>query len=137
DVGYEPRDAFTPLHEDGRRFACVVAHRRAGKTVAAIAQLLDRAMRCKKPKPRFAYIAPYASQAKDVAWGYLKTYAERIPRARITESELRVDIKDARIRLYGADHPDRLRGLYLHGVVLDEFADFAPGAWSQVIRPCL
>ena len=43
----------------------------------------------------------------------------------------------ARIRLYGSDNHDRLRGIYLDGVVMDEYADMAPQAWAQVIRPAL
>ena len=41
------------------------------------------------------------------------------------------------IRLYGADNPDVLRGPYLDGVVLDEFADMKPEVWHEVIRPML
>jgi hypothetical protein len=43
----------------------------------------------------------------------------------------------ARIRLHGADNPDRLRGNYLDGVVLDEFGDMRPSIWGEVIRPML
>jgi phage terminase large subunit len=41
------------------------------------------------------------------------------------------------IRLYGADNPDALRGPYLDGVVLDEFADMKPEVWYEVVRPML
>jgi phage terminase large subunit len=52
------------------------------------------------------------------------------------ESELRVDlINGSMIRLYGADNPDALRGPYLDGVVLDEFADMKPEVWYEVVRP--
>src|SRR5690606_33813192 len=34
-------------------------------------------------------------------------------------------------------NPDSIRGLYLDGVVLDEFATMAPEAWTQVVRPTL
>lgn len=120
------------------RFGCIVAHRRAGKTVASIMDLIDAALRCEKPDPRFAYVAPYYAQAKDVAWSYVKRFAATLPRATINESELRVDLHNgARIRLYGADNYDRMRGIYLDGVVLDEFADQPKAAWSEVIRPAL
>lgn len=116
----------------------MVAHRRAGKTVASICDLIDAALRCEKPNARFAYIAPYYAQAKDVAWGYLKQYTAPIPGAQTNESELRVDLPNgSRIRLYGADNYDRMRGIYLDGVVLDESADMDPRAWSEVIRPAL
>lgn len=58
--------------------------------------------------------------------------------AQINESELRVDYHNGgQVRLYGADNADALRGIYLDGVVLDEFADMDPRVWSEVIRPAL
>lgn len=138
ELGYQYRPAFEPLHRRTERFACIVAHRRAGKTVAAIMDLIDAALRCSKPSPRFAYVAPYYAQAKDVVWSYVKQYAAPIPGVTVNESELRVDFPNgARLRLYGADNYDRLRGIYLDGVVLDEFADQPPQAWREVIRPAL
>ena len=137
-LGYQARPAFKPLHTRQQRFGCIVAHRRAGKTVASIMDLIDAALRCDKPNPRFAYIAPYYAQAKDVVWSYVKQYAGPIPGVMVNESELRVDFPNgARLRLYGADNYDRLRGIYLDGVVLDEFADQPPQAWREVIRPAL
>jgi phage terminase large subunit len=138
ETGYQAREAFAPLHMRRERFAVVVAHRRAGKTVAAINDLVDAALRCTKPDPRFAYVAPYYTQAKDVAWLYLKNYTAAIPGVKFNESELRVDLPNGgRVRLYGADNYDRMRGIYLDGVVLDEYADMHPAAWSEVIRPAL
>lgn len=138
DLGYRARDPFVPLHTRKQRFGCIVAHRRAGKTVASVLDLIDHALRCDKADGRFAYVAPYYAQAKDVVWAYVKRYAGQIPGVAINESELRVDFPNgARVRLYGADNYDRLRGLYLDGVVLDEFADQPPQAWREVIRPAL
>jgi len=134
DLGYRPRDQFVPFHKRKERWACIVAHRRAGKTVACIADLVDYALRDTSGNARYAYVAPLYAQAKDIAWSYLKEYAAKIPRASINESELRVDFPNgARIRLYGADNYDRMRGLYLDGVVLDEPADFPVNAWPTVI----
>jgi phage terminase large subunit len=54
------------------------------------------------------------------------------------ESELRVDYPGGgQVRLYGADNPDAMRGIYLDGIVLDEFADMDPRVWSEIIRPAL
>lgn len=120
------------------RWACLVAHRRAGKTVSCVADLIDAALRCQNPDPRFAYVAPFYVQAKDVAWGYLKRFTAPIDGVKFNEAELRVDLPNgARIRLYGADNYDRMRGVYLDGVVLDEYADMPPAAWTEVIRPAL
>lgn len=124
-----------PLHERKQRWGVCVAHVRAGKTVACINDLVRAAIQCKHRDPRFAYVAPYYSQAKDVAWTYLKRYTAGIPGVSVNESELRVDMPGGRrVRLYGSDNYERLAGIYLDGVVLDEFGDMDPRAWKEVIR---
>jgi hypothetical protein len=134
---YEVREQFKPLHQRKTRWFIGVAHRRAGKTVADINELIIGALKCTKPNPRFAYVAPQLNQAKDIAWVYLKEYTAFL-KPKINESELWVELPGGkRIRIYGADNPDRLRGIYLDGVVLDEFGDMDPTIWSQVIRPAL
>ena len=117
-----------------------MAHRRAGKTVACINDLVARAASCDKNNPRFAYIAPQLNQAKDIAWAYLLEYTDCFGDDRkANQSELWIELPNngARIRIYGADNPDRLRGIYLDGVVLDEFGDMDPTVWTQVVRPAL
>lgn len=57
---------------------------------------------------------------------------------KVKESELSVELfNGAKISLYGADNPDALRGIYLDGVVLDEFGDCRPALWAEVIFPTL
>jgi hypothetical protein len=114
-----------------------VAHRRAGKTVACINDLIRRAFVDAKENGRYAYIAPYHSQAKSIAWDYLLRYTADV-RTQANASELWVELLNgARIRLFGADNPDALRGLYLDGVILDEYADMRPRVWGEIIRPLL
>jgi hypothetical protein len=135
---YMAREEFMPLHRKQTRWFIGVAHRRAGKTVADINELVIGATKCRLDNPRFAYVAPQLNQAKDIAWTYLKEYTAFIPGRKVNESELWIELPGgARIRIYGADNPDRLRGIYLDGVVLDEFGDMDPTIWSQVIRPAL
>lgn len=135
---YRPRGPFVDLHNREERWAIIVAHRRAGKTVACIAELVLSALFTKKRDARFAYIAPQFNQAKDIAWIYVKQLTADIPGVQYNESELRADLPNgSRIRLYGADNPDRLRGLYLDGVVLDEFADMRTSVWGEILRPLL
>ena len=137
-TGYLARRQFVPFHARLQRWSVIVSHPRAGKTVSAINDLIDGALRCPHPAPRFAYVAPYFAQAKDVAWNYLKQFTAPIPGTTANEAELRVDMPgDRRVRLYGADNYDRMRGIYLDGVVLDEYADMDPNAWPEVIRPRL
>lgn len=139
EIEIVPRAPFREYLERTERWACIVAHRRAGKTVAVLQDTLRRAVEHKGREPRFAYIAPTYQQAKDVAWSYLKDYVAAIPGAKISESELSVTLphNGARIRLYGSDNYDRLRGLYLDGAIIDEAGDQDPRAWPEVIRPAL
>lgn len=138
-IPYTPRGAFKQFHARKHRWATMVCHRRAGKTVACINDLIKAAVTCKKVDGRFVYAAPFYAQAKDVAWNYLKRFCAPIPGVAFNESELRVDFphNGARIRLYGLDNYERMRGGYYDGVILDEYGDADPRAWSEVIRPAL
>src|SRR5260221_702405 len=76
---YTPRPQQAELHRTLKRFNVLVAHRRFGKTVFCINQLVRRAAENKRGDPRYAYVAPLLGQAKDVAWEYLKRYTAEIP----------------------------------------------------------
>ena len=139
-IPYEPRPQFEPYHDRKERWSKIVAHRRFGKTVGCINDAIRAALTNTRafPPPRYSYVAPTYTQAKDVAWSYLKHYSAPIPGIQISESELWVEYPNgARIRLYGADNYDRMRGLYNDGVTIDEPAQMDPRAWPEVIRPTL
>ena len=127
-----------PFHTRHQRFGCMVAHRRAGKTVACVNELVTRALYSKKKRPRYAYIAPQLKQAKKIAWEYLKEYTQGVAE-KTSESELYVRLKGngAEICIYGADNPDSFRGQYFDGVVLDEYGDMSPSVWGKIILPTL
>lgn len=136
-MDFDPREQFRPFHERSARWTCIVAHRRAGKTLASVADLVTRALATRNENARYAYIAPYYVQAKAIAWDYLKRLSAGVA-ARVSESELSVElVNGSRIRLYGADNPDALRGIYLDGVCLDEYGDMRPSVWGEIIRPLL
>ena len=140
EIPYSPRPLQAELHDalGKKRWAVVVMHRRAGKTVMAINHLLRDAILCTKNNPRFFYIAPTYRQAKQIAFDYLKTFAGKIPMVRFHETELRCDLPNgARIQLLGSENPASLRGIYCDGVVLDEMADMPESLFPEVIRPAL
>ena len=94
--------------------------------------------------PRYAYVAPFRNQAKNIAWNYLKYYTHVIPGIKVNEADLYVELPSkhkgspgARIYIMGADHPDALRGTYWDGVILDEYAQIKPILWNEVIRPAI
>ena len=137
-IKYKPRNLVKSFHKRKERYAVIVAHRRFGKTVAAINDLIKDALTIPRKKVRVAYIAPYYRQAKAIAWDYLLEYTKDIEGSVANASELRVDFPNgARIRLFGADNYDAMRGLYFDAVVADEPADFPANAWPSVIRPAL
>lgn len=134
---YNPRNHAKPFHARSNRFAVMVMHRRAGKTVACINDLIDKALHNNLPLPKYAYIAPLYRQAKEIAWSYLKMYSEPVCE-KVMESELSVRLKTgATIKLYGADNPDSLRGNFFDGVVLDEYAQMSPRLFGEIIAPTL
>ena len=141
EIPYAPRPQQFNLHADPSRFKICVSHRRWGKSVYAITELLRKALEIQTERSdgRFMYLAPYYRQAKQVAWDYLCYYTKDMPGTKINQSELRVDlINGSRIRLAGAgDDPDALRGIFLDGIVLDEYADMSPRVWSEICRPAL
>ncbi len=136
-IPYKPRDVFMGFHNRSQRWACIVAHRRAGKTVACINDLIKRALVESKPDGKYFYVAPYYNQAKSVAWEYLLKYSQPV-RTQANHSELWVElINGSRIRLFGSDNADAMRGLAIDGIIIDETADHKPRVWGEIIRPAL
>ena len=92
-ISYTPRKQFLTYHARTQRFACLVCHRRAGKTVATVHDMQMRALCAKLDRARYAYIAPYLKQAKTVAWDYLTQACDPLRKygCEIHQSELRVD----------------------------------------------
>lgn len=134
---YKCREVFRDFHRREQRWAVLVAHRRAGKTVSCIADIVRRAIKENKKDGRYAYMSPFLSQSKSVAWDYLLHYAAPAI-AKSNQSELWVElVNGARIRLFGADNAEAIRGIFLDGIVLDEYADFRAGVFGQIIRPLL
>ena len=137
ELDYSPRTVFQDFHDRQERWAVIVAHRRCGKTVAVLNDTIYRALTEGKENAQYGYIAPYYAQAKSIAWSYLLRFSEPV-RKQANQSELWVElINGAKIRLFGGDNPDALRGNYLDGVVLDEMADMKPRLWGEIVRPLL
>ena len=138
DFHYQPRSQFIDFHQRHQRNALMVCHRRMGKTVGCIGEAVVRALHTTKSDARYAYVAPFRQQAKEIAWVYLKNMTEGLRSEAPRESELRVKLYNGSwITLYGADNPDALRGLYFDGIILDEFGDMKPSLMGEVILPCL
>ncbi|WP_418805933.1 terminase large subunit domain-containing protein [Parasutterella sp.] len=139
-IPYRPRFPQEEIHKqlETHRFCVLVAHRRLGKTVLSVNHLIKRAITDRKERGMYAYLAPFRNQAEQIAWGYLKHYTSQIPAISINEQKLSILLPNgATIRIFGADNPDALRGMYFDGVVIDEVAQIKPTLWGEVIRPAL
>jgi hypothetical protein len=135
---YDERPWFRRFHRRAERWAILVYHRRAGKTVAAVNDLISKTLYNTRNNPRYGYIAPLYNQAKQIAWQYLKDFTAPL-QPKISESGLYVEFPQngGRITLYGADNPDAFRGLYFDGLVLDEYGNMRPSVWTEVLLPTL
>ncbi len=139
-IPYTPRVLQREVHDAFKthRFCVIVCHRRFGKTVLGVNHLVKGALTTSKPRPRFGYIGPTYTQSKAVCWDYAQHYSQVIPGVRVNQSELRIDYpNEGQVRLYGADNPDSLRGLYFDGVALDEYGMHPPKTFTEVIGPTL
>ena len=139
-IPYTPRKHQKYIHHniDRHRWSVLVCHRRFGKTVCMINQLIKSALLSKLKNPRYAYIAPTFKQAKSIAWDYMKQFTLKIPNVRFNETELRVDLPNgSRITLLGSENCDGLRGIYLDGCVIDEYANVNERLFPEIIRPAL
>ena len=138
EIPYKPRPLQLRFHDERTRFTVMICHRRFGKTVAAINDMLRESIASGRADFRGAYMAPYRHQVKTITWDYLKHFSGVIPGVRFNESELACRLPNgASIRLFGADNADALRGMYLDDLVLDEPADMPREVWTSVVRPML
>ena len=159
-TGYKPRPLQAAMHlalrsggvnQDERvRFSCLAIHRRFGKSVFAINELIDAAMTCDKLNPRVFYMAATYRQCKSIAWDYVKEFTRNIPDMQYSETELtavfpKVEIEingvkkisQAKLILLGSDQYDSHRGIYCDALVIDEWGNQHPAAWKEVFRPAL
>ena len=143
-TGYKPQFWQVEAHKKLKRFNVLVCHRRSGKTIFSINEIIDRALRNNMLNPHYAYVAPTYKQAKVIAWDYFLQYTESLPGRVYNKQELTVTINrpspwndKITIFLLGSDSPDSLRGIYLDGAVMDEYSQCDPIIWGQIIRPAL
>ena len=141
-IDYAPRKLQLEIHNSDKRFVVVCAHRRFGKTVMAINELVKRALSTNKERFRGHYIAPFYRMAKLISWDYCMEFCKNIPGVQFNQSELRVDFPNgARIQLAGSEagggDGGKLRGQYSDFAVLDEVAMMPPNFWTMVVRPML
>lgn len=150
NFNYQPRPQFMPYHQRRQRYAVLICHRRAGKTVALLNDMIVRALTPREDglRQQFAFMAPTQAQARAVAWAYLKEFTACFAKCggyKALEQHLTVTLPDPRdtnrpgstIMLVGAENAERLRGLFLDGATVDEAADVADYVVTTILRPAL
>ena len=129
-----PRQA--EVHADPHRFRVLIAGRRFGKTMTAVAEITYQALTY--PKSRVWFIAPTFRQAKTTAWRVLLDLLPIEVIRKKNEQDLEIVLTNgSEIALKGTERPDLLRGVGLDGVVLDEVAFMKSDTWETVVRPML
>jgi len=158
-IPYKPRNWAKQFHGSTKRFLALCLHRRAGKTTALVNHLQRSAIDDKLERQRISTLAPNLSstdldslmrerqyglilptytQAKSVAWDMLKYFARDIPGIKTNESELFVRYPNGnKLRLFGADKPQSLRGFPLWGAGFDEFSQQPSNIFSEVLSKSL
>ena len=158
-IPYTPRRWALTLHHSFKRYFSLIIHRRGGKTTGLINHLQRAAtddqweadrMRSLVPdisgedltrlmsRRFYGLVFPTYTQAKLVAWDALKFYAAPIPGMKTNESELMVQYPNgSKLRLFGADRPDALRGTALWGLGFDEYSQQPSNIFSEVLSKSL
>jgi len=137
---YHPEQAR--LWTAKERFRVTGAGRRSGKTEIAKRFLVERATthheRSEFLDGFYAAAAPTHQQAKDIYWDDLKALTPPQFIAAIRESDLTVRlVTGTTIRVAGMDKPQRIEGHPLDGIILDEYSEMKPDAWTRHVRPAL
>ena len=125
------------IANDPSRFKVCVAGRRFGKSYLSMREICYRA---KDPNQEIFYLTTSYRAAKMILWKPLKRRLLDLRWAsKINETELSILLKNgSTISLKGAEDPDRLRGVSLDYVVIDEAADCKlENLWGEVVRPSL
>jgi len=125
------------IARDTSRFKVVVAGRRFGKTYLAIRELCFQA---KEPNKEIFYVTTSYRAAKMIVWKPLKRKLLDLRWVKkVNESELSIILKNnTTISLKGAEDPDKLRGVSLSYVCVDEAAECKLEAlWGEILRPAL
>ncbi len=119
-----------------KRFRCIIAGRRWGKTFLAITEI---AKFTRYPRKRCFYVAPSYRMAKTIVWNDL---VEKLTKHKwiksVNNSDLTITLRNgSTISLRGADNENSLRGVGLDFLIMDEYADIKENTWYEILRPTL
>lgn len=159
EIPYCPRRWAAPLHASFRRWACLVLHRRAGKTTGIINHHQRAALDDRWERARLTFLLPAAPpaqietllkrrvywhvmptrvQAERTAWQMTQDTARVVKGVKFNQQKLLVTYPNGNtLQLLGADDPDSLRGPGLSGLSLDEYSQISSRAFGEVLSKSL
>lgn len=124
---------------DPTRFKIVCAGRRWGKSVLSRMILLNWVG--KYPGGLFWIVTPTYQQGKDIHW--LQGYKQEVPPRLVkkwNDSDLLIEFNNGSVvQIKTSDNPDRLKGVKLRGLIVDEIASMRNWnwIWKEALRPTL
>ena len=121
------------------RIVYVPAGRASGKTEIACRRLVRYLPILKPhPDPKYVFAGPTYQQSKRIAWRKLKDLIPTGWKKDVSEVELRIEtIFGSVLFLAGLDKPERIEGIQIDGIVVDENCDIKPGVVDLSILPTL
>lgn len=139
-IPFSPYPWQQEIYNDPHRFKVVVVGRQAGKTILALNALLREAIL--SPNGRSWFCAPTYRQVETIVWrnpqnGLFKFLPKELIKKRY-EVDLIVELVNGHVMEFkGTENEDRLRGVGLNFLVLDELGFMRPHIFSEVFRPML
>lgn len=120
------------------RFVVVPAGRRSGKTEICKRRKVKRMLTYNDvwDDPYFVFGAPTHAQAERLFWGDLLKLIPRdfIASTRGTTAQL---VNGVQIIVTGMDKPERVEGIPIYDLSLDEYGNMKPEVWPEHLRPAL
>ena len=125
------------IAQSNKRFRCVVAGRRGGKTFLGIRELCRFAS---QPRQMVWFLTNSRQQSKALVWHKLKRKLRQLHWLDSSnETELTLSLRNgSKICLKSAEQGENLRGESLNFCVIDEFCDIdLERIWATIVRPSL
>lgn len=123
---------------DPHRFKVICAGRRSGKSVLSRMMILQWAL---QNQGLYWIVSPTYQQGKDIHW--MQGYKSELPPRLVkqwNDADLMVTLTNGSvIQLKSAENPDRLKGVKLRGLIVDEIAAMRNWGWiwQEALRPTL
>lgn len=122
-----------------KRFVYVPAGRASGKTELSLRRLVRHLpVRKAWSDPAYIYAGPTYNQVKRIAWRKL---LKLIPNRWILDASrsdlIITTIFGSTLSLIGLDKPERIEGIQIDGIVVDENCDIKPGTFDLSVLPTL